>query len=380
MIPSGRREAALTVLDGEGIDYAVWEETGRGDFEAVVSFPVPPAGVESALERLRNVGIRDDSYAIVLPTETVVSARIDALRGRYRGNRISREELLARTEDLAPETSTYVAFLLLSTLIAAAGLLSDSEATIVGAMVIAPLMGPALSASIGTVLGDRDLASRGVALQTAGLLLVVATAALLGWALRETMIVPPATDLEAIPQVRERLTPNFLSLFLALGSGTAGALSLVRNAGTTLVGVAIAVALVPPAATAGLAVAWGLPLAAAEASVLVLVNLLAINLSALVLLWAAGYRPERSSETAAVRRTLLSRLATIAAVLAVLSVVLAGVTYASFGTPAEVTVVVGHPDGASVPGLADRIDERLTGETGRDTSVEVVYVTSQESA
>ena len=52
LIPNGTREAVLAVLDNEGIDYAVWEETGRGDFEALVSFPIPESGVEPVLENL----------------------------------------------------------------------------------------------------------------------------------------------------------------------------------------------------------------------------------------------------------------------------------------------------------------------------------------
>lgn len=90
----------------------------------------------------------------VLTPETIISRRIEVLKQRYSGTRISREELITRAENLAPETSTYLAFLVLSTIIATGGLLLDSAATIIGAMVVAPLMGPAISASVDTVL-DR---------------------------------------------------------------------------------------------------------------------------------------------------------------------------------------------------------------------------------
>ena len=72
LIPEGTRADALEALDSEGVDYALFEEVGRGDFEAMVQFPVPPSGVEPVLERLRAAGIREDAYTIVLPTETVV--------------------------------------------------------------------------------------------------------------------------------------------------------------------------------------------------------------------------------------------------------------------------------------------------------------------
>jgi uncharacterized hydrophobic protein (TIGR00271 family) len=322
---------------------------------------------------------------------------------------------------LAPASSTYFLFLVVSTLIATTGLLLDSAATIIGAMVIAPLMGPAISASVGAVLADEEMAARGVALQVTGLLAAVVTAAALGALLKETVLLPPV-DIRTIPQVLERTSPNFLSLFLALGSGVAGAVGVMRNAGSALVGVAIAVALIPPAATAGLGVAWGFPGVTLAAAVLVSVNLLAINLSALVLFWAAGYRPERGEFTERARQAVRARIATVVVAITVLSVVLGVVTWASFvvgsvettanaeveamfddgqfdelelesttvdygvhdillDDPAEVTVVAEYgPDTGVPPGVAGRIDDRLTSETGEEVTIDVAFVRGQTSA
>ncbi|ADJ16583.1 hypothetical protein C497_01120 [Halalkalicoccus jeotgali B3] len=410
----------LAALDDERIDYAIYEETGRGEFEALVSFPLPDAGVEPVLEKLYAAGIKEQSYTIVLPTETVVSERIDSLKDRYQGHRIARDELIAHTEDLAPAASTFFIFLIVSTLIATTGLLLDSAATIIGAMVIAPLMGPAISASVGAVLADSDITSRGVTLQITGLLTAVLTAAGLGILLKETALLPPV-DIRTIPQVLERTSPNFLSLFLALGSGVAGAVSIIRGSGSALVGVAIAVALIPPAATAGLGLAWGNPGVVLTAGVLVLVNLLAINLSALILLWVAGYRPEKAEQTIQARHDVRVRIGTIVLSLLLLSAVLGAVTWASFevgtvetsanieaeamfdssqfgdlqfesttvdydiddvllGNPAEVTVVVSHgPNTQLPPDVAQRLDDRLTNETGEEVAVDVEFVRGQSS-
>lgn len=420
LVPEGTREAILGELDDEGIDYAVWEETGRGEFEAVVSFPIPPSGVEPVLDRLRAAGVEEDAYTIVQSTETVVSRRIGALRERYTDLRISRDELVARAADLAPETSTYTAFLVLSTVIAATGLLLDSAATIIGAMVIAPLMGPAISASVGTVVDEPDLARRGIALQVGGLVLAIVCAAVLGLVLKTTVLVPPGLDITEVPQIAERTQPNFLSLFLALGSGIAASISIIRGAGSALIGVAIAVALVPPAATAGLGIAWGVPLVFITASTLVLVNLLAINLSALIMLWISGYRPKRQSRVEGARSALVGRSVRLVGALVVLSIVLAAVTVASFqvatfeqqanaeaeaildgsdyegatliettvdydgvdlalGNPAAVRVTVGLDTPDVPPELASRIDDRLEGTTGRPVQVQVVYSLAQQS-
>jgi uncharacterized hydrophobic protein (TIGR00341 family) len=417
LIPEGRRESVLESLDRQGVDYAVFEEVGRGDFEAMVQFPVPPSGVETVMEELTNAGVRDDSYTIVLPTETVVSRRLSALKERFPGLRISREELHARAEDLAPANSTFFSFLLLSTVIAATGLLLDSAATIIGAMVVAPLMGPAVSASVGTVLADQRMASRGVVLQVAG----GATAAVLGVVLQQTILIPPGLVIQEIPQVAERTSPNVLSLFLALGSGIAGALSIMRGSGSTLVGVAIAVALVPPAATSGLGLAFGLPAVAIAGAVLVVVNLLAINLSALILFYLSGFKPLDAGEREGVRTSVASRIFVIGVAIVMLSLVLSGVTYASFqtasfeqetrvelqrqfddadiegvelvgvtvdyrpsdllfGNQPRVDVLVGIPrDLAAPPDLAQRFDDHLTEQMGRDVVVRVGFVEAQVS-
>jgi uncharacterized hydrophobic protein (TIGR00341 family) len=421
LIPEGNRRSVLATLDGEGIDYAVFDEVGRGDFEAMVQFPIPPSGVEPILADLADAGVQKDAYTIVMSTETVVSQRLSDLIERFPGLRISREELYARADDLAPANSTFFSLLILSTVIATTGLLLDSAATIIGAMVVAPLMGPAISASVGAILNEEEIAARGVVLQVTGLLTAIAVGAVLGWVLQQTILIPPDLDIRTIPEVAERTSPNFLSLFLALGSGLAGAISIMRGTGSTLVGVAIAVALIPPAATSGLGIAFGLPGVAAAAGVLVIVNLLAINLSALVLFYGAGFRPFESDQLRGVRVSVVSRISIILVGIAVLSLVLAGVTWTTyqtqsyeeraqdqieqefdeadfenvelvevsvdyepadvlFGNEPEVGVLIGIPrDVEAPPGLAQQLDDHLTEELGQDVIVMVGFVEAEVS-
>jgi uncharacterized hydrophobic protein (TIGR00271 family) len=282
-------------------------------------------------------------------------------------------------------------------------------------------MGPAVSASVGTVLDERDMASRGVFLQVTGLLLAIAVAAVLGWGLKQTVLIPPGLDPRAIPQIAERTSPNVLSLFLALGSGIAGSLSIMRGSGSTLVGVAIAVALVPPAATSGLGIAFGLPGVAVAGAILVVVNLLAINLSALVLFYLAGFKPLDAGKYEGVRESFISRIVAISVGIVLLTVVLALVTYGTFlttsleqqtqvelqqrfdeadiegvellqvtvdytitdiiiGDEPEVNVLVGIPrDQAAPSDLAQRWDDDLTAAFDRDVLVRVGFVETQVS-
>ncbi|MFC6769600.1 TIGR00341 family protein [Natrinema soli] len=331
-VPRDELDLVIETAEEAGVDYTVSRDTDRGEFEALVSIPVPPPAVEPLLEALRAAGLDERSYTVVTAAETIVSKRTDELTGRFSGTRISREELRARAADLAPAASTYFGLLIVSTTIATAGLLLDSAATIIGAMVVAPLMGPALAASVGVIVDDESLATRGIALQVIGLAAAVLTAAVMGWALRGTVLLPPGFDITTVPQIRERITPDFLALFLALGSGVAAVISLTRNVGSVLVGVAIAVALVPPAATAGLGIAWGDPPVVLTAGTLVLINMLSINLTALLLLWLSGYRPERTESVERVYGRLRSRVAVLLVAIVILSVVLGGITYGTYRT------------------------------------------------
>lgn len=420
-VPAGDLELVLERAEAAGVDYAVSEETSNDEFEALVSIPVPPAAVEPLVADFREAGLDESSYTVVTSAETIVSDRTDDLLGRFSGTRISREELQSQAVALAPASSTYYTLLIVSTVIATAGLLLDSAATIIGAMVVAPLMGPALAASVGVVVDDDELARRGVVLQVVGLLVAVATAALLGWLLRGTVLLPPGFDITTVPQIRERITPNALALFLALGSGVAGVISLIRNVGSVLVGVAIAVALVPPAATVGLGIAWGHPEVVVTAGTLVLVNLLSINLTALLLLWLSGYRPHRVGSVDRVYGRLRSRIVVLVVAIAVLSVILGGVTYGTYQTAAVehdarseldamsdeppfddlvlrelsvqyelidlytgdvpvITVLVERPPGETEPpDFAEQVRERLEAATGTELEVVTELVDTQGS-
>ncbi|MFK5603803.1 TIGR00341 family protein [Haloferax volcanii] len=336
LVPTGKREAVLRTLDEEGVDYAVSEETSGRGFVAVVTFPVPKEAVEPVLARLREAGVERDAYTVVVAAETVASKRFDQLREQYEedeenGDRIAREELASKAADLAPSVSTYVLMTVISALVATAGLLLDSPAVVVGSMVIAPLVGPAMSASVGTVVDDDEMFARGVRLQALGGLLAVGAAAAFAFLLKQTGAVPlsPAEVL-SIPEVDERLAPDVLSLVIALGAGAAGAISLSSGVSTALVGVMIAAALVPPTAVVGIGIAWGAPEAVVGSAILVLVNILSVNFVAIGVLWRQGYRPERWIRRDEARRAALFRIAVIGVGLLVLSSFLGAVTYTTY--------------------------------------------------
>ncbi|PSP98769.1 TIGR00341 family protein [Halobacteriales archaeon QS_5_70_17] len=418
-IPEGNRDAVLEILDDRGIDYVVSDETSDRDYEATVTFPLPISAVEEVLTSLRGAGVAKNGYTIITEVETVVSKRFEELSEEYAEegdeDRIAREELQAKAQGLSSSTPNYVTLTLVSAIVATAGLLLDSPATVVGSMVIAPLIGPALSASVGTVVDDDELFKRGVKLQFLGVVLSVVAATLFAVAVRTIGVVPPTLDPTTIGEIEERLAPNVLSLAVALGAGVAGIVSLTAGVSTALVGVMIAVALIPPAATIGIAIAWQLPGAAIGSSVLTLVNLLSINLAALAVLWYQGYHPEPIFRRADARSATIKRLVVLVGAVALLSVFLGGVTYSSytsatteqdirgavggvledteeatlldvsihttneyvlFSEPRRVVVTVGVT-GDRPPDLAERLDRAVDRMAGQDVGVQVRYVETE---
>jgi uncharacterized hydrophobic protein (TIGR00341 family) len=420
-IPAGKRETVLKVLDEEGIDYVVTDETSGREYTAVAYFPLPTNAVEPILGELREVGLDRQAYTVVMSAETVVSEKFDRLKEEYEeengdsSDRIARQELVARAEELASSLPTYVVMTVVSAVIATAGLLLDSPATVVGSMVIAPLIGPAMTAAVGSVVDDADLFRRGVVLQVLGVILSIVAATAFAVFVQVANLVPPGLDPLSLTEVDERLSPNFLSLVVAIGAGVAGAFSLMTGINAALVGVMIAVALIPPAATVGIGIAYGIPALAAGSAVLVAVNVLSINLAALLVLWYAGYRPDHFFRRDRARIATLKRVGVLIAAIALLSVFLGGVTYDSYqtatteqdiregvnteledpryegyqlvemevGTASQyvlfqqadsVSVTVGVPPDAARPGLAGEIEQRLRTEHGLDIDVQVLYL------
>lgn len=424
-VPKGKEETVRAVLEDNDIEYVVTAETTDRTYDSLISFPLPINAVEPILDELRDAGINDkDAYTVVLDVEAVISEDFFELQERYETNgadevQIAREELLTKAQELSPGTSTYIVMTIFSAVVATAGLLLDSPAIIVGAMVIAPLMGPAISASVGTVIDNQKLFSRGIRLQLAGIGLSVVSATLFSLLVKNAYFIPPGLDITTITSIRSRLTPDFLELVVALAAGAAAAVSLTAGVSTALVGALIAAAVVPPIAIVGIGIAWGLPMVVLGASILVLVNMVSINLSALAVLWVSGYRPEQWFSRNRAHSATIKRIGVLALGILLLSAFLGGVTYDAyqqatleetvneevnslvdsqryselelldikveynddvlFRDPKRVVVMVGRPAQQPYPELASTLDRRIDNSTDRDLLVQVRFIEISES-
>jgi len=186
--------------------------------------------------------------------------------------------------------SRFWVLLALAGLIATAGVIADSTATVIGAMIVAPLMTPILGVVLAIAVGSRTNLLRSVLLVVTGAALVVGLAYLVGVFVPIDVLAPTNT------QVAGRVNPRFIDFLAALATGAVGAFALVRDdVADTLPGVAIAISLVPPLAVVGLTLEAGSPDQARGALLLFLTNVAAILVTGVAVM--ALYRVRRTAVT-----------------------------------------------------------------------------------
>jgi uncharacterized hydrophobic protein (TIGR00271 family) len=184
-----------------------------------------------------------------------------------------------------PRFLKFSILLVLASSIATFGLLGDSLAVVIGAMIVAPLMLPIMGLAFSISIGDRSRMINALLVSLAG----IAMAVIVGFVLT----LPVATLLHAQPiqQVMVRTAPHLLDLMAALATGVAGAFALSRqDVSDTLPGVAIAVSLVPPLANVGILLALGEPVLATGSLLLFVTNYFAILITGALVFMLMGFR------------------------------------------------------------------------------------------
>ena len=194
----------------------------------------------------------------------------------------TREEILAQVEKDAILDNNFILLVILSTIVAAIGLLENNLAVIVGAMVIAPLLGPNIAFSLGASLGERKLVIESLKALFAGVILAILFSIGIG------LLWPGNFD---SLELMSRTDVEYSGTAIALASGAAASLSLVSGTSSVLVGVMVAVALMPPAVTIGLMLSIAEYNHALGAALLLTVNIVCINLSAKLVFLFRGIKP-----------------------------------------------------------------------------------------
>lgn len=200
--------------------------------------------------------------------------------------RVGQAELYEYARDASEVSNYYYAMTALSVIVAAGGMLRDQTAVVIGAMVIAPLIGPNLALALGTTLGDLNLLGRAAKANLAG----VSVAFLGALGLGALVPIDPVAG-ELAGELAARTAISTVDIALAGAAGAAGALAVTRGGATGLVGVMVAVALLPPLVATGLFLGAGYVVEATQAGLLTLTNLVSLNLAAVCTFLVLGVSP-----------------------------------------------------------------------------------------
>ncbi|MFF0814132.1 TIGR00341 family protein [Rhodococcus sp. NPDC003318] len=268
------------------------------------------------------------------------------------------DRLDLETGDRGAKRSAFWVMLTLSAVIAVAGVAGDSTATVIGAMIVAPLSTPILGIGLGITTARGRLVRSSLLYVAAGVVLVVVIGAVVA------QLLPNPTDVLSNSQVTGRTSPTLMDLLAAIATGFAGAIAVARrDVGDVLPGVAIAISLVPPLGVVGVCLGSGAPALAAGAFVLFASNVVALVITAMVVLFAAGYGREAAAEQGGSRARAYVLL-TLAACVVTIPMVLNSLS----------SVWAQHIADAAQDWLADSPGAQVTGVTwqGRTATIAVL--------
>jgi len=293
---TGSSDAILAVAEKaqvQDVRLGVTGEDGLRQIRMLVS----DDKLQMVLDALQSIfGSQPYPRIVVMAIETSLpKTDVDKHRREDAANK-TREALYEEVVKSTRLDLNYLVLVFLSTVVAAIGLIENNVAVVVGAMVIAPLLGPNLALSLGTALGDIALMQKSVKTLLAGLLLAVLLSILIGsfWPITLTS-----------PELLSRTQVGLDSVALALASGAAAALSLTTGLPSVLVGVMVAVALLPPAATLGITLGQMNAGLAINAGLLLAINIVCVNLASKLVFFIKGIYPRTWLEKEKAKRAMV---------------------------------------------------------------------------
>ncbi|MQA00343.1 MAG: DUF389 domain-containing protein [Dehalococcoidia bacterium] len=374
----GARTPEARVVRSDRADRAILQEADPDDFDLLV-VGAPPDGIihRIALGTVPERVARNARLPVLVAKRRPTGARSWLGRGWDRVARTfpqldeaEKAEVYRDLRRSARGGTDFYVMMALAGLIAALGLLLASPAVVIGAMLVAPLMLPTVSLGLGVVHGDVRVLQLSAMTLFRGALSALLVGVVAG------ALVPGA---EVTSEVTARTQPSLLDLGVALGGGAAGAYATARpSLSASLPGVAIAVALVPPLAAGGIALALGSPSEVGGAGLLFVTNLIAIAAAAGIVFLLLGFRPEplRASRVQVFGRGFVALLLLTIAVAIPLGALTAGsVREASLDADVRAALDATFP---AVPGLAwnevsvDRLEDRALALTVEAESTETL--------
>ena len=298
----GHLDTILSIAEQQDVvDF--WQSAVAEDGRCAVRMLVSPDSRQAVLDALQSVlSTIENSRIIVTPVE-VSLPRIDENSDDDKTKKktaLSREELYNTVSQSSQLDGRFLLLVFLSTIVVMVGLLEDNVAVVIGAMVIAPFLGPNIALALGGALGDNQLIWRALKTNLTGMAFAMLLCVLLGW------WWPYEINSQ---ELLSRTNVGLDSIALALASGAAAVLSMTTGLSSVLVGVMVAVALLPPAATLGFMLGSGNYDYATGAGLLLAVNIVSVNLAAKLGFLFLGIKPRTWLEQQRARQSIASYIA-----------------------------------------------------------------------
>ena len=267
----------------EPIDYYVVEPEQKD--RRLISVFLRDGSGQTTMDNIQTCLENEKDWRISLIPIEATAPRLEEQKHKKKEGRRKqalREEIYTDIMEGAKLDRDFLILVALSTIVAAVGLHSDSVAGVIGAMVIAPLLGPILGFSFGAALGDRNMIFGSAITLSAGIALALLSSVLISF-----MIDVDMQSRELISRAEVRLD----GMALAIAAGCAAALSMARGQSSALVGVMVAAALLPPGAAVGLFLGSGEMEYASRAALLLALNVASLVFAALIVFRLRNIRP-----------------------------------------------------------------------------------------
>ncbi len=270
------------------------------DGETISNVLIKSENTEFVIDLVEQYFTPIGSYRLViLPVEATIPRpeeppKEEKIREKT-AERISIEELYQKMMTISGTSKKYFIMATIACIVAAIGLLKNDVAVIIGSMVIAPLLGPNMALSLATTLADLKLARRAIVTSSAGFFLVLGISILMGGFMK--------VDVD-MPQIALRSNVSHYYIVLALVTGIAGAYSITKGVAEAMVGVMVAVAILPPLVAAGLLFGSKHWIDGTGALLLSVVNVVCINLSGVVTFIFEGIQPKKWWEAKLARKAV----------------------------------------------------------------------------
>ena len=309
-VPAGEGNELVKSLD-EVVSPSQITHVKGSDFSLIL-ITVTPNRTGFVMDHLIDLGIGRVKGRISI---TDVDATIPRIRGRKQDRslrRISIEELEQNVSSLTKLNFNYISMTILSSILAALGLVGDDNVTLIASMIIAPLMGPFVALAFGAVTSNQKILREGIIAQSVGILITILIGLIIGSFYRFTLNEPSAF-------IIARGEPNIVNLVIAIASGLTAGICFVSGTSLALVGVAAAAALLPVSVNIGIALVLAEWQIALGSSVLFITNVICVILGCMIVFWIRKVEPPQEVKNIKARRTIRNQIIAFVLVLLVVA-------------------------------------------------------------